>query len=110
MTSSSALLGVDEPIQIDHQWRRGEPASTTKRWLQVGRYDTANSEMDMNGGNLNLNANTDLRFATQGNAGTNIVNLNSGAITFYSDMRPPPVAWAWWTWNRVLEMPKTHST
>ncbi len=60
-------------------------ATTTKRWFVMNQWDTANSELDVNGGNLKLNANTDIRFARDNNTGTNTINLNSGAITFYSD-------------------------
>jgi autotransporter-associated beta strand protein len=60
-------------------------ATSTKRWLIMNQYDTANSELDVNGGNLNINAGTDIRYAIGNNTGTNTINLNSGAITFYSD-------------------------
>jgi autotransporter-associated beta strand protein len=60
-------------------------ATTTKRWLIMSQWDFGDATLNINGGQLNLNAGTDLRFATGNNNGTNIVNLNSGAITFYSD-------------------------
>jgi len=61
-------------------------ATTTTRWLIMNQYDSANSELDVNGGNLHINANTAIRYAISGNNGTNTINLNSGgAITFYSD-------------------------
>jgi autotransporter-associated beta strand protein len=56
-------------------------ASTTKRWMFVGQYDPINVTVNVNGGSLNLNANTDLRFSVNGNTGVGVVNLNSGAIT-----------------------------
>jgi autotransporter-associated beta strand protein len=59
-------------------------ATTAKRWLMINQYDTAQGTLTVNGGNLNLNANTDLRFSTSGNSGASIVSLNSGAITSYS--------------------------
>ena len=43
------------------------------------------SGIDVNGGQMNVNANTDIRFAINGNTSTNAFNLNSGAVTFYSD-------------------------
>jgi autotransporter-associated beta strand protein len=61
-------------------------ASTVERWLKVSQFDAGQSVLNVNGGTLNLNANTDLRFSTGGNGriGTSVVNLNSGAITSYS--------------------------
>ncbi len=60
-------------------------ATTIKRWLIMSQWDFGDATLNINGGQLNLNAGTDLRFATGNNNGTNIVNLNSGAITCYSD-------------------------
>ena len=60
-------------------------ATATKRWVIMSQWDTAQSEIDINGGQMNINANTDIRFSTSGNASTNTFNLNSGAVTFYSD-------------------------
>lgn len=60
-------------------------ATATKRWVILGQWDTTGSEIDINNGQMNINANTDIRFATSGNDGTNIFNLNGGAVTFYSD-------------------------
>ena len=60
-------------------------ATTTKRWIILSQWDTASSEIDVNGGQLNVNANTDIRFAINGNNGTNVFNLNGGAVTFYAD-------------------------
>lgn len=59
-------------------------ASTTKRWMFVGQYDPVNVTVNINGGSLNLNADTDLRFSVNGNSGVNAVNLNSGTITSWS--------------------------
>ena len=59
-------------------------ATTTKRWLIVSHWDTAQARMNVNGGTVNLNANTDLRYCVDGNTGVNVVNLNSGTITSYS--------------------------
>ncbi len=56
--------------------------SATKRWMILGRFDSAKSTVNVDGGNLNLNTNTDIRFA-QGGTGTHVINLNSGAITSY---------------------------
>ncbi|MGC3961304.1 MAG: autotransporter-associated beta strand repeat-containing protein, partial [Verrucomicrobiota bacterium] len=60
-------------------------ATTVKRWFIVSQWDLGDAALNINGGQLNLNAVTDLRYATGNNNGTNVVNLNSGAITFYSD-------------------------
>lgn len=61
-------------------------ASTTLRWVYLSQWDTANSEIDINsGGQLNLNASTEIHFAVSGNSGTNTFNLNGGAVTTYSD-------------------------
>jgi autotransporter-associated beta strand protein len=59
-------------------------ATTTKRWLIVNRFDTVQGRLNVNGGALNLNANTDLRFSTGGGTGTSSVTLSSGSITAYS--------------------------
>jgi autotransporter-associated beta strand protein len=58
-------------------------ATTTERWLKLNDSASASTgQVDINGGNLNLNTNADLRFSTNGGAaGTNVVNLNAGAIT-----------------------------
>ncbi|MDR3456935.1 MAG: autotransporter-associated beta strand repeat-containing protein [Verrucomicrobiae bacterium] len=60
-------------------------ATATLRWVILGQYDTADSEIDINSGQMNVNANTDIRFATGNNTGTNTFNLNGGAVTCYSD-------------------------
>jgi fibronectin-binding autotransporter adhesin len=60
-------------------------ATATLRWFIMGQWDTAASLVDMNAGALNINANSSMRFAINGNTGTNIFNLNGGAVTFYSD-------------------------
>ena len=63
-------------------------ATTTKRWLMVQVYDTACGQIDVNSGSLNLNFNSDIRFS-RGNAssaGTNVINLNGGAITAYTGL------------------------
>jgi autotransporter-associated beta strand protein len=60
-------------------------ATTTKRWFIMSEWDFGSSEVDVNSGQVNINANTDIRFATQGNTGTNVFNLNGGAVTFFSD-------------------------
>jgi fibronectin-binding autotransporter adhesin len=54
--------------------------TTTKRWLIVNEWDTAQGRVNVNGGTLNLNADTDIRFSTSGNTGTSSVTLNNGAI------------------------------
>jgi len=60
-------------------------ATTTTRWLILGQWDTAQSEVDVNSGQVNINGNTAIRFAINGNTGTNTFNLNGGAVTFYGD-------------------------
>lgn len=66
-------------------------ATTTERWMIVARYDSTNSTINIdNGGTLNLNANTDLKFAQSGNVGTNVFNLNSGTVTGFSDNKTTP--------------------
>jgi autotransporter-associated beta strand protein len=60
-------------------------ATTTLRWFIMGQWDTAASDVEMNGGILNINANSAMRFAISGNNGTNVFNLNGGAVTFYAD-------------------------
>jgi autotransporter-associated beta strand protein len=59
-------------------------ATTIKRWLIVSQWDLLSGRLNVNGGTVNLNANTDLRFSTGNNSGANVVNLNSGAITSWS--------------------------
>jgi fibronectin-binding autotransporter adhesin len=56
-------------------------ATTVERWFIVNQFDTISGTLNINGGTLNLNANGDLRFSTNGNTGASVVNLNSGAIT-----------------------------
>ena len=59
-------------------------ATTTKRWMQMNQWDTVPGTLNVNGGILNLNANTDLRFSTGNGSGTSAVNLNGGAIASWS--------------------------
>lgn len=60
-------------------------ATATKRWMIVTTWDSTNGFVNINGGTLNLNADTDLRFST-GNwgpgasNGTSAVTINAGAI------------------------------
>jgi len=44
-------------------------ATATKRWVIMSQWDTAQSEIDVNSGQMNINANTDIRFAINGNVG-----------------------------------------
>lgn len=61
-------------------------ASTVTRWLIMGQWDTSRSQFDLNSGNLNLNANTALKFSVAStSATTNVFNLNGGSVTFYAD-------------------------
>jgi len=59
-------------------------ATTTKRWMIMNQWDTVPGTLNVNGGTLNLNANTDLRFSTGNGSGTSAVNLNGGTITSWS--------------------------
>ncbi|HLP78759.1 MAG TPA: hypothetical protein VK327_17790, partial [Candidatus Paceibacterota bacterium] len=65
-------------------------ATTTKRWFIVSQWDLLSGTLNVNGGTLNLNANTDLRYSTGNNSGVNTVNLNSGAITLWSGNQANP--------------------
>jgi autotransporter-associated beta strand protein len=56
-------------------------ATTTERWLIVNQWDTAPGTLTVNGGVLNLNAGTDLRFSTSNSTGPGVVNVSSGTIT-----------------------------
>jgi autotransporter-associated beta strand protein len=64
-------------------------ATTVERWLIVSEWDFSQARLNINGGTINLNANTDIRFSTGGyapgaNSGPSVINLNSGAITSWS--------------------------
>lgn len=61
--------------------------TTTKRWMIMNQWDTVPGTLNVNGGTLNLNANTDLRFSTGNGTGASTVNLNSGTITSWSGNR-----------------------
>ena len=65
-------------------------ATATVRWLIVSQWDTLKGILNVNGGTVNLNANTALRFSTGNNSGANEVNLNSGAITLWSGNQANP--------------------
>jgi fibronectin-binding autotransporter adhesin len=55
------------------------------KWLIVGQYDTANGDLEITGGSVNLWNNSAIRFSTGNNNGTNIVNQTGGTVTFYSN-------------------------
>jgi fibronectin-binding autotransporter adhesin len=61
-------------------------ATTSERWVKLNDSASASTgQIDVNGGNLNLNTNSDIRFSTNGSSsGSNVVNLNTGAITGYT--------------------------
>jgi autotransporter-associated beta strand protein len=62
-------------------------ATTTTRWLILNQWDTSPGQLDVNGGPLNINGNSAIRCSI-GNGGSqaaSVINLNGGAITFYSD-------------------------
>jgi len=61
-------------------------ASVTKRWVILNVWDTTQGSLNVNGGTLNLNANTDIQFSTGwyapgASVGASAVTLTSGAIT-----------------------------
>lgn len=55
-------------------------ATATKRWLIVNQFDSVKGQLTVNGGTLNLNANTDLRFSTGGSTGASFVTLSNGGL------------------------------
>jgi autotransporter-associated beta strand protein/T5SS/PEP-CTERM-associated repeat protein len=56
--------------------------TTVEKWLKINDAAGGSGQIDVNGGSINLNTNTDLRFSTVAAAnGTNVVNLNSGSIS-----------------------------
>lgn len=55
-------------------------ASATERWLLINQWDSARGQLNLTGGTLNLNADTDIRFSTNGGVGVSSVNMSSGAI------------------------------
>jgi len=59
-------------------------ATTAEKWLIVNQWDTARGQLTVDSGNLNLNANSDVRFSRNGSTGASSVTLNGGAITSYS--------------------------
>jgi autotransporter-associated beta strand protein len=75
--ASAGILNIDTGGTVN-------VGTTTERWFIVNQWDTVQGQVNVNGGTLNLNANTDLRFSTGNGTGTSVVNLNSGAITGYS--------------------------
>ena len=61
--------------------------TTAERWMILGRYDATNSTVTVqNGGRLDLNANSDIRFTQNSNTGTNVFTLADGSVTGYSDV------------------------
>jgi len=62
-------------------------ATTVKRWMIVGQYDSVNAAVTISSGSLNLNAGTDLRFFTGGvsTAATGTITQTGGSVTFFSD-------------------------
>lgn len=55
------------------------------KWFKIGQWDTSKGQLDINGGNLNLNMGTSIKMASDGNTGANVVNQNGGNVTFYSN-------------------------
>jgi autotransporter-associated beta strand protein len=59
--------------------------TTVEKWLKINDAAGGSGQIDVNGGSINLNTNTDLRFSTVAAAnGTNVVNLNSGSISGFT--------------------------
>jgi fibronectin-binding autotransporter adhesin len=55
--------------------------STSERSVKLGHYDYIDVTMNVsNGGTLNLNAGSDINFATNGNSGTRVLNVDNGTI------------------------------
>jgi autotransporter-associated beta strand protein len=59
--------------------------TTTTRTMVIGTFDAAKSTVNMTSGNLNLNANSSIRFNASNNSGAKVFNMDGGAITSYSD-------------------------
>ena len=60
-------------------------ATTATKWLRVGQWDTAKAEIDISGGNLNLNQGSSIKMDQNTGVGADVINQNGGNITFYSD-------------------------
>ena len=62
--------------------------TTAIKWLIIPFYDTTTGELDITNGTLKLNAGSSIKFS-RGNTSTagspNVINQESGAVTFYSD-------------------------
>ena len=97
--TNSAILNVQNDLVVGYRGANNlgkmvidggtvNVATTTTRWLIINQLDTASGHLEVNAGQLNLNANTSIRFST-GNSSAqganNLLTLNGGAITFYSD-------------------------
>jgi len=82
------VLGTDA-VEFNFTMDNGSSWITGNEYSKITSTPMENintdSELDINGGQMNINAGTDIRFATGGNTGTNTFNLNGGAVTFYSD-------------------------
>jgi fibronectin-binding autotransporter adhesin len=73
--------------------------TTAERWMILGRYDATNSTVTVqNGGRIDLNANSDIRFTQNSNTGTNVFTLTDGTVTGYSDEGQTP------TGNSVIDL------
>lgn len=58
--------------------------TTTLRWFKIGQYDTGNGVVNLNGGNLNLSFNSNIRFNVNNSSGISSFNQNSGNVTVWS--------------------------
>jgi autotransporter-associated beta strand protein len=60
----------------------GTTAGKTLFW---GDYDTVAGQITVTSGTLNLNANSSIKANVNGNTGTNVLNINGGAVNFFSN-------------------------
>ncbi|MGC3992464.1 MAG: autotransporter-associated beta strand repeat-containing protein [Chthoniobacteraceae bacterium] len=59
--------------------------TTVEKWMKIGAFDTISATVNLTSGTINLDTNTDIRFTTDGGAGTNVFNQNGGNIVSFSD-------------------------
>lgn len=92
-TVSAGTLNVENDIKVGFAGNTGSSAelkvtggtvnagTTTNRWVIIGQYDPTNALVEVsNGGALNLNAGTDIMFATSNNSGTRSLTVDNGTI------------------------------
>ncbi len=59
--------------------------ATATKWLRFGQWDSTSGEIDISGGNLNLNQGTSIKFNQNNSSGPKTFNQTGGNVTFYSD-------------------------